>query len=256
MIDRLLAALMFFTRLPWWRLRQVNGECFRHVVDYWPFAGWLTGGCMATVFVGCAQVFPPMAALVVALAARTLLTGALHEDGLADFCDGTGGTTPERRLAIMKDSHIGTLGVLGIVFYWSLTLSLLTALPLTVVPPLLFTADIFAKACSMWITHRLPYARTETEAKARVVYVRPHGSALAFHALRGLLALLPAVIWYALTFPPQLFAAFLLPPFTFMLLTRWMRHQLGGYTGDCCGATFLLCELSFYIGFCILHTLL
>ena len=64
-------------------------------------------------------VLPPLAAVAIALSGRLLLTGALHEDGLADFCDGFGGGyTKERILAIMKDSHIGTYGVIGLIIYF------------------------------------------------------------------------------------------------------------------------------------------
>ena len=117
MTDRLWASLMFFTRLPFWRIRQVDAECFKHVVDYWPFVGWLTGGTAALVFWLVSGILPVTTAALAAIGTRLWLTGALHEDGLADFCDGFGGgTTRERTLAIMKDSHIGTYGVLGLVF--------------------------------------------------------------------------------------------------------------------------------------------
>lgn len=49
-MNRILAAFMFFTRLPFWRIKQVPAECFKHVVNYWSFAGWLTGGIMAGVY--------------------------------------------------------------------------------------------------------------------------------------------------------------------------------------------------------------
>ena len=112
MTDRLLAALMFFTRLPFWRIKQVDAACFKHVVDYWPFAGWLTGGTMALVYWLAAGWFPGSVAALLAVGTRILLTGALHEDGLADCCDGFGGgTSRDRILSIMKDSRIGTYGV-------------------------------------------------------------------------------------------------------------------------------------------------
>ena len=109
MTDRILAALMFFTRLPLWRFKTVDASCFKHVVDYWPFAGWLTGGLMAFTFWLTALFFPVTVAALLAIAVRIALTGALHEDGLADFCDAFGGhNTRDRTLAIMKDSNIRT----------------------------------------------------------------------------------------------------------------------------------------------------
>lgn len=248
MTDRILAALMFFTRLPWWRLRTVDTACFKHVVDYWPFAGWLTGGAMALAFALGAQVLPVTVAALLAVAVRIVLTGALHEDGLADFCDGFGGNNSrERTLAIMKDSHTGTYGVLGLTVYTGLLTAALTALPPVHAPLLVFAADVYGKAVSSLLIQQLPYARRETEAKAGVVYEKPKGRRAALHAGRCLLALLPAAAWYAAA-PVGLAVWTLLVPVAAELgLAAWMKRRIGGYTGDCCGATFLLCELSFYL---------
>lgn len=121
----LLAAFIFFTRLPFWRLKEVPSECFKHVVPYWPWVGWLTGGIMVIVLWTCAQFMPISLAWILAIITRLFATGCLHEDGLADFFDGFGGgTTRERTLAIMKDSHIGTYGVIGLIIYFLLMLEL------------------------------------------------------------------------------------------------------------------------------------
>ena len=74
----ILAAFIFFTRLPFWRIREVPAECFKHVVPYWPLSGWLTGGIMAGVLWLSAQILPFSVAVLLALAARLLITGALH----------------------------------------------------------------------------------------------------------------------------------------------------------------------------------
>lgn len=244
----------FFTRLPFWRIRQVDAKYFKHVVDYWPFAGWLTGGTAALVFWLVSGILPVTTAALAATGTRLWLTGALHEDGLADFCDGFGGgTTRERTLAIMKDSHIGTYGVLGLVFYIGLLISLVSALPLCMAPAIIFTADVYAKACSSFIILQLPYARTAEQAKAGVVYSVWNKQAIASHVFRCLLALVPCAAW--LLSGPTVFPfwAFLAPPVTELLLTGWMKRRLQGYTGDCCGALFLLCELSFYLSIVILY---
>lgn len=244
-IDRLLAALMFFTRLPFWRLRKVDSECFKHVVDYWPIAGWLTGGTMALAFWMASQCFHVITAALIAVCARLLLTGALHEDGLADFFDGFGGgTTRERTLAIMKDSHIGTYGVLGLMMYAGLLVSLLSTLPYA--PVVIFTADVYAKACGSALILQLPYARTAEQAKNGVVYSAWNGRTAVFHVLRCLVALAPALIWLLTVHPAAPYWAFLAPPVVEILLMWLMKRRLQGYTGDCCGAMFLLCELSFY----------
>ena len=121
-MNNLLAALMFFTRLPFWRICTVPSECFRHVVSYWSLCGWLTGGVMALSFWVFSIWFPLPVAVLLALCARLFLTGALHEDGLADFFDGFGGGRDrEGILRIMKDSHIGSYGVLGLILYYLLS---------------------------------------------------------------------------------------------------------------------------------------
>lgn len=104
--DRIWAALIFFTRLPFWRLHEPPKECFATVVEHWPLVGWLTGGVMAAVLYFGSMVLPWTVTVVLAVVSRLLLTGALHEDGLADFFDGFGGggNNRQRILEIMKDS--------------------------------------------------------------------------------------------------------------------------------------------------------
>ena len=152
-MNNLLAALMFFTRLPFWRICTVPSECFRHVVSYWSLCGWLTGGVMALSFWVFSTWFPLPVAVLLALCTRLFLTGALHEDGLADFFDGFGGGRDrEGILRIMKDSHIGSYGVLGLILYYLLSFSLLASLPAAVIPWVLCVADPFCKfVCSFML---------------------------------------------------------------------------------------------------------
>lgn len=247
LLDRILAALMFFTRLPFWKIRQPAKACFEHVVEYWPFAGWLTGGAMALAYFVLSTVLPPLVSALGAISVRLLLTGALHEDGLADFCDGFGGGVGRARiLEIMKDSRIGTYGVLGLVMYVAMLASLMSSLPVAAAPFCIFVADVYGKCCAGFIIHQLPYARKAQEAKSGVVYAAWGRREAWLQAGRCGLALVPAAVWmlYAeISFPLW---ALLVPPAAEMLLARLMRRKIGGYTGDCCGAAFLLCELSIY----------
>ena len=145
--DRIWAAFIFFTRLPFWRLHQPPQASYKTVVEHWPLAGWLTGGVMAaTLYVG-SMYLPYIVAVLLAIIVRLLVTGALHEDGLADFLDGFGGGghDRERILAIMKDSHIGTYGVLGLILYEVLLAACLFSLPLTLAALTILAADPYAK---------------------------------------------------------------------------------------------------------------
>ena len=231
---------MFFTRLPFWRIKQVDTEHFKHVVPLWPLAGWLTGGIMVGVLWLASQVMPLSMAWLLAIVSRLLVTGCLHEDGLADFCDGMGGgVTRERILLIMKDSHIGTYGVIGLIIYF-LLLTQMSALPLLLLCAIVFTGDVWCKFVSSHIINILPYARKEEEAKNKTIYQRM----TAIEAFIGaLLGTIPAVIFLPKTF----WSALLAPMVVFILLMWLMKRRIQGYTGDCCGALFLISELSYLL---------
>lgn len=239
---RILAAFIFFTRLPFWKTGEVPAECFRHVVNYWPLVGWLTGGLAAGVLWLTGQMFPLSVAVVLALVCRILVTGALHEDGLADFMDGFGGgKSKERTLAIMKDSHTGSYGVIGLIFYFLLLGVLLSSFDLTTACVVLFAGDVWSKFVASQIVNVLPYARKEEDSKSKAVYERmPVKTALiAFvFGILPLILLMPVTLWPAVFFPLVVF----------FFLIRMMKRRIQGYTGDCCGALFLLCELSFSLG--------
>ncbi|HCO68936.1 MAG TPA: adenosylcobinamide-GDP ribazoletransferase [Dysgonomonas sp.] len=241
------AAFVFFTRLPFWRLKafQVPAEYFSQVINYWAVVGWLTGGLMAGILWLSAQILPYSAAVILALLSRILITGALHEDGLADFLDGFGGgNDKDRILAIMKDSHIGTYGVIGLIFYFLLFYMLLVSLPLSTAFLIILIADPLCKFISLHITRFLSYARTAETSKSKTVYRNMSVKAFFTSCIFGLLPLIliPDI---------KYLFAILLPIITFFALVYLMKRKIGGYTGDCCGAVFLLCELSFYLGIII-----
>jgi adenosylcobinamide-GDP ribazoletransferase len=237
---RLLAAVSMFTRLPAWRLADVPAESYRRVVPLWPLVGWLTGGVMAGAAWVAWTLWGPWLAAVVPLVVRVLLTGALHEDGLADFCDGMGGgSTRERRLAIMKDSHIGTYGVLGLLLYVVLAVLTLRRLADNGVETLmlaLFSADVAGKWAAAQLVVFLPYARDAETAKTHLVYGATSLSEQVASLLVGLLPLWVAGFGCAVVYAAVVSVA--------LLLIVVLRRTLRGYTGDCCGAAFLLCELA------------
>ena len=83
--DRIWASFIFFTRLPFWRLHEPPKECYKTVVEHWPLTGWLTGGAMAATLYFGSVLMPQTIAVLLAIIVRLLMTGALHEDGLADI---------------------------------------------------------------------------------------------------------------------------------------------------------------------------
>lgn len=240
-MNRILAALIFFTRLPFWRLGKVPEREFKRIVCCWPLVGWLTAGLAVFVLYASSLVFPGPVAVVLALLARVGLTGALHEDGLADFFDGFGaGGSKTRILEIMKDSHIGTYGVIGLIFYFLLACSALAELPLELAGSAILAGDPLCKGVASLTINRLSYARSEADSKAGVVYDRMNGPELLLATAGGLLPLvwLPAPVYLGAVLPV---------PVVWYFLTSQMKKKLQGYTGDCCGATDLLCELTFYL---------
>ncbi|WP_303011127.1 adenosylcobinamide-GDP ribazoletransferase [uncultured Bacteroides sp.] len=240
-MNRILAALIFFTRLPFWKIKEVPRDHFKHIVSYWSISGWLTGGVMALVFWGVSHILPPGTAVIAALVSRLLITGALHEDGLADFFDGFGGgTDKESTLRIMKDSHIGSYGVLGLIIYYLLACHLLPLLPVTIIPFILLGGDAWSKSVSSNIINFLPYARTAEASKSGTIYTRMNIREIIISAAGGILPLIMV--------PADYRVACLFPIITFLLILRMLKRRLDGYTGDCCGALFLFCELSFWLG--------
>lgn len=247
-MKRISAAFIFFTRLPLWKVVNPPQEAYRDVVVWWPMVGWLTGGLTAFVMWALSYIVAWPIAVILALIVRLLLTGALHEDGLADFCDGFGCSgEKDRILAIMKDSHIGTYGVIGLIMYFLLTFAILTSLPVKVAALGFFAADSYSKACAAQTTNRLPYARPEG-AKNKITYSRMTLGKLLICLATGVIPIGIAISIVGIKMLP----AVILPYFVFTWMINLMRRKIGGYTGDCCGATFLLAELSFLIGLAVI----
>jgi adenosylcobinamide-GDP ribazoletransferase len=242
--DRIWAAFIFFTRLPLWRLHQPEKEAYKTVVEHWPLVGWLTGTTMAAVLYFGSMLFIYEIAILLAIITRLLVTGALHEDGLADFIDGFGGggTDRQRILDIMKDSHIGTYGVISLILYFLLLFFTLHAMTPIDAAMTIAAVDPFAKMLSAQLIQMMPYARTEETAKNHTVYRRFDIKAGISLAIQGLLPIClyiyymyARIDWQLLIFIPAIVMYFL-----YMLIWR----RLHGYTGDCCGALFLLTELA------------
>lgn len=235
-----LAALMMFTRLPLWRIVRVDKKYYSSLLLYWPLTGFITGLTTWGVLYTANLILPLLPACVLAVCARLLLTGALHEDGLADFLDGFGGgQDKESILSIMKDSHIGSYGTMGLIIYFLLYVSLLSSSCPLLLPGVIIGADVLSKLSTAIMINTLSYARTEESSKTKVLYrrIRPWEfllvSSICLVSLwlihTPFLALLPALLGLA-------------------GLRYYLKKKIGGYTGDCCGAAVLLTEQFFYIG--------
>ena len=248
-MKQILAAFIFFTRLPFWRIATVPNRYYARVVAYWPLTGWLTAAVMAGTMYGAAFLWPVQVAVALAMLVRVLLTGALHEDGLSDFLDGFGGgASPKQTLDIMKDSRTGSYGIIGLILYFLLQFAILSSLPIMVSCAVVLCADPFCKFAAATTINFLPYARTSEQSKSGVVYQAMRPFELVLAAVTGILPML-------LFASSEYWIAALAPLLCSWLLVRWMKRRIGGYTGDCCGASFLICEGVFYLAFSALYWL-
>jgi adenosylcobinamide-GDP ribazoletransferase len=202
------------------------------------------------------------------LAVSLLVTGAFHEDGLADVCDGFGGgTTPERILAIMKDSRIGAFGAIGICMMLGLKWITLVALPSAAFPLLVAAAHMQSRWCALGLIWRLPYARGSGARQSDAHQSGAPGdigsksksfaeSLSAPEWIRsGVIGLLPlAALAYACSrfsggFEPRLLGtAAAAAATTALLASAYFKRRIGGYTGDCLGAVQQVSELAFLLG--------
>lgn len=227
-------ALALLTRLP------VRADFARSALAVWafPVAGFCVG--LIAAFVGAVATWaglPPILAATLAITSATICTGAMHEDGLADSADGLwGGFDRERRLEIMRDSHIGTYGVLALILSMTLRITALATLVSSgnLVSAVL-AAFVLSRAAIGLPMALLPHARKDGLA---VQTGRPPRQLAAFGVGLAL-----AVAWAFLGFVPMVLAATMVAITTFAA-ARIAMAKLGGQTGDILGATQQLAEIA------------
>lgn len=253
LIERPVAAVIMFTKLPLWKLfPDIPSDAYRHVVTWWPLCGWLTGGLCALLYVSLSLCLPSLPAATLAIGFRIMLSGGYHEDGLADFFDGFGGgRDKEGILAIMKDSHIGTYGVIALILYLITSILLLSSLSPAAGGIMILAADSWGKFCSGRMLSFLKYARTCNKSKNLAAYPKPSTMDIIISLICALIPMAVSVlfihdIWF------QLLLSSLASIIVSLLLMYYMKIKINGYTGDCCGAVYLLSELSFCITFTIM----
>ena len=234
-----LTALAFLTRVPIPAWVGYSDAQLNQAVRFFPLIGIGIGALCAGIYLVAALVWPPSVALLAALVAGVLLTGAFHEDGLADFYDGVyGGLSIARRLEIMKDSRVGTYGVLALLSVLGLKFAVLASLPPAYLPLILIAGHALSRAFAVSFIYSHAYARSEG-GKVQVVAESLSLPALLFASASGLLPLL----WL----PPELLWALLALVVLRIWLARTLTRQLGGYTGDALGAAQQLSETVFYL---------
>ena len=274
-IRHYLLALQFFTRIPVsGRLAQWVGyspQMLRASAAHFPGVGWLVGLLVAAFSALLLRGLPaggfvPLVVAAIGTAFGILLTGAFHEDGLADVADGLGGSLQrERALEIMKDSRVGAFGAIAIVMALLVKVALVAQLAymsLGVLCAGLFLAHVVSRTWPLLLIRLLPHVGDTASSKSKPLADQISGAALLVALLWCLAALVLVLTlqgrWQVvvpLPLNPQFWAAVLVAlaasALGFVWMGRWFAKRLQGFTGDCLGATQQMCELAFYLGFLI-----
>jgi len=253
-----LLALQYFTRIPVTgrlaRWADYSPQRLRASAAHFPGVGALVGSCAAGVAVGLLLFLSPTPlALLVAAAASTvatvLLTGAFHEDGLADVADGLGGSPDrDRALEIMKDSRIGAFGAIALVLALLLKVSLLALIGTASASALavaLVLAHVMSRTWPLLVIRWLPHVGDTTRSRSKPLAEHISGLTLAA-GFAWLLVALGLAGW--LQGASFVVAPLIVSLVAFLVLIRLFRRRLGGFTGDCLGATQQACEIGCYLG--------
>lgn len=257
-LELFFTALMFYTRVPCPKWVGHSEELLNKATIYFPLMGWLVGAAAGLVYGASGLLFSSEIALLLSMIAGILLTGAFHEDGFADVCDGFGGGwTQARILDIMKDSRLGTYGAAGLGLLLALKFFALQAVAagggpglagrFWVVLPVLVVAHALSRATALTFIFTHEYARANEDSKAKPVAKKISRTELTVGLAFGLLPLLAYAAWLR---NPWLLLVLLPLWLVKAYLARYFQRWIGGYTGDCLGATQQVAEVVVYLFFC------
>lgn len=236
-------ALMFFTRIPCPKWIDHSPEYLSKSSRYFPLIGIIVGGIGASVYYVSGFLFPHPLALLLSMISTILITGAFHEDGLADMCDGFGGGwTKENILRIMKDSRTGTYSVVGLCSVLAVKFASLYYIDSKLILLVLIAGHSLSRFAASTLLYTLDYVRDDEQNKAKPAAQKMSADSLLIGAFFGISPLILFFNYYVFIL--------LIPVF----LTRWylgyyFNKWIGGQTGDCGGATQQICEVVFYLSF-------
>lgn len=236
------AALTFLTRIPLPRQPPCTPEVMAACCRYYPLVGFIVGAILALVFTATHQLLPMAPSIVITLIAGILVTGAFHEDGLADTCDGLGGSFHrEDALRIMKDSRVGSYAVIGVTLAIALKITLLSSLPAAAVAATLIAAHMLSRALAASYLLNFPYVQLAEHSKVGT-YARASITAPVFLVIAVSCMLLTT---WLLDLRTALICTGALATVRW-LFGRYLLRRLGGITGDCLGAAQQIGEVLVY----------
>ncbi len=235
-----LLAVQVLTRLPVPHMRGFADRWVQRGVKYFPLTGALVGAVCAAIFLATSQFWHGVLPALLTVAAGAAVTGGLHEDGFADFFDCMGGATREARLAILKDSRLGTYGVLALGLGAGAKILALASLPVAIGAAALVAAHAGGRLATVAVLSTLPYAGGISAAKIKPLGQGITRTDLGIAAAFGLIPLL--LLPHAYTLLVLAVAAFA------AAFTAWTaKRLLGGYTGDVLGAAEQVFEITFLL---------
>ncbi|TRX70994.1 adenosylcobinamide-GDP ribazoletransferase [Carboxylicivirga sp. M1479] len=237
----LLTAFGFFTRIPIPYKFAFSQSYLNQCNRYLPLVGYVVGGISASVFFASSQIFSSTVAIVLSMITSILVTGAFHEDGLADVCDAFGGGwTKEKILTIMKDSRVGAYGAIGIILSLLLKFVSLNELPHSFIIKTIIIGHVVSRTMAVWTMHSLNYVREDESSKSKPITKALHIKDLVIAGAWSIFAFIPF-------FDVRIFLI-LIPTFiTKYCLERYFKKWIGGYTGDCLGTIQQVTEQVIYL---------
>jgi len=235
-----LSAVQFLTRIPV-PSQPYEADSLARSIKFFPMVGLIVGGGAALVHLILAPHLSRLATAFFVLLYLALITGCLHEDGLADTADGFGGgRNREQILLIMRDSRIGTYGGVALALSLVGRLVLVASIPLQQVPYYLLVTTVLARWTVLPLSYFLSSARTQTDGQ---------GARIA--RLTSTATLIVGTV-FSFGVAAFLLKARAIAPILTVLSLSWFtglyyKRRIGGITGDCFGATIQLGELGIYL---------
>ncbi|OBQ55436.1 adenosylcobinamide-GDP ribazoletransferase [Tamlana sp. s12] len=236
-----LTAIMFFTRIPCPKWVNHEPEFLTKSSKYFSLVGIIVGAIGALVYYAASYVFSTEIAIALSMVATIYTTGAFHEDGFADVCDGLGGGwTKEKILLIMKDSRLGTYGAAGLGLILGIKFLALTDMPVYLIPLIIISGHSLSRFIATTLIYTHPYVRDTEDSKAKPAAKSMSMGMLASSAIFGVLPLFFFKTWWV-------FATIIPCYLAKMYLAAKFKKWLGGQTGDCAGAVQQFSEVIFYL---------
>jgi adenosylcobinamide-GDP ribazoletransferase len=247
-------AIMFYTRIPCPKWVNHDATYLNLSTKYFPVIGWIVGFFSWLMYLIFSFLFSVEISIIISMIASILITGAFHEDGLADVCDGFGGGwTKSKILTIMKDSQIGTFGAIGVLLALGLKFIAIRESAITLgwssLLLLMITAHSLSRLIAAITVYTHEYVRADNSSKVRPVAKK---MSLFNFILMIVLGLTPLIVLCIFNETVDFFLLIFPIYFIKVLMQRFFSKWIGGYTGDCLGAIQQVTEIGIYLIFIIL----